>query len=172
MKTIFLIPLFFYVTILTAQNPNDYEETNLVKVGQPAPDFSYINEAGKKVQLSHLQGNVVLLHFFTTWCAPCIREMPMLETEVWDLYKEKKFTVLSFGIGHNDEELNKWASAKKLSFPIYADREKRIYDLYATSYIPRSYIIDENGTIVYALMGYDPVRFAQLTEEINSRLTK
>ena len=49
------------------------------KVGQPAPDFTVTTFGGRTVRMADLKGNVILLNFWATWCAPCRVELPLLE---------------------------------------------------------------------------------------------
>jgi len=50
-----------------------------VKVGEPAPDFTLNLVKGGKVTLADVQGQVVILNFWATWCAPCKKELPILD---------------------------------------------------------------------------------------------
>jgi len=68
---------------------------------QDAIDFSFVNPKGKKTLLSSLQGKVVILNFWGTWCAPCIKEIPKLNALV-DKYKEEPVEFLA--ITTEDEE--------------------------------------------------------------------
>ena len=49
-----------------------------IKVGEPAPDFELTLIDGSKVALHDLRGQVVVLNFWATWCAPCVAELPTL----------------------------------------------------------------------------------------------
>src|SRR5436190_10054069 len=64
--------------------------TTRAKVGENAPDFAGETLSGEKVSLSGEKGKVVLVNFFATWCWPCVKEMPHLEKEVFQKYKDRK----------------------------------------------------------------------------------
>lgn len=85
-KSIFSILIAIYAHFVVAQN---------------AIDFSFVNPKGKKTLLSSLQGKVVMLNFWGTWCAPCIKEIPKLNAFV-DKYKEEPIEFLA--ITTEDEE--------------------------------------------------------------------
>ncbi|TDE27994.1 MULTISPECIES: TlpA family protein disulfide reductase [Flavobacterium] len=164
-KRIILVCLFISLSNTYGQ---DYQKSNVVLEGQQAPNFTIKLEKGKTINLSSLKGKVVLLNFFATWCGPCMVEMPILQQEVWAKYKENKnFVLMSFGRGHSAEEVNLFRDKKKFDFPIYADKDKSVYNLFATQYIPRNYLIDKNGIIVYSSIGYSPEEFEKMKEKIN-----
>jgi peroxiredoxin len=139
------------------------EEGDIVKIGEKAPNFS-ITIDGKPTQLSDLKGKVVLINFFATWCGPCMTELPILQKKVFDKYKEKNnFSLMILGRGHNEAEIEKFVKSKKYTMPFYPDFDKSIYNLYASKFIPRNYIIDKNGIVVYASRGYNPEEFEAMT---------
>jgi peroxiredoxin len=171
MKKIFLIVTLFAFSIGFSQNNVDYMESSLAKLNKSAPEFSFTTNQGKKVNLSDYKGKVILINFFATWCGPCMTEMPFLERDIWNIHKDNSnFILLSFGRDHSQEEVNKFITKKKFTFPIYADKGKLIYDLYASKFIPRNYLIDKNGKIIYASTGYSPEEFQQLKDKINELL--
>src|SRR6266498_1014718 len=50
-----------------------------LKVGQPAPNFELVLVDGNRLHLSDLRGQVVVLNYWATWCAPCPTELPLLD---------------------------------------------------------------------------------------------
>ena len=149
----------------------DYMESSLVKLNQKTPEFSFKTKENKTISLSDYKGKVILINFFATWCGPCLQEMPYLQSGIWDKLKDNpNFIVLSFGRDHSIEEVTKFITAKKFTFPIYADKGKSIYKLFATKYIPRNYLIDQNGTVVYASSGFSMEEFELLKSKINTLL--
>lgn len=151
----------------------DIMETSLVKLNQTVPEFSFTTAEGKTIQFSDYKGKVILINFFATWCGPCLQEMPFLEKEVWNKLKNNpNFVVVSFGRDHSQEEVTQFIKKKNFSWPIYADKGKLIYNLFATKYIPRNYLVDQNGTIVYASTGFTTEEFELLKSKIDSLLKK
>ncbi|WP_298120070.1 TlpA disulfide reductase family protein [Flavobacterium sp.] len=171
MKKLFLIILLGFNSIFGQNQNEEYTNSSLVQINEVAPDFSITTSEGKIVNLSDYKGKVVLINFFATWCGPCMQEMPFIEKDIWNKLKNNKnFTILSIGRDHSQEEINAFIQKKKFTFPIYADKGKAIYNLFATKYIPRNYLIDQNGKVVYTSTGFSTGEFEELKTKINSLL--
>ena len=69
----------------------------IVKVGDQAPDFETTTPDGQKVKLSDLKGKVVMLQFTASWCSVCRKEMPHIESEIWNKHKDNPDFAL-FGV--------------------------------------------------------------------------
>ncbi|MBI2339562.1 MAG: TlpA family protein disulfide reductase [Deltaproteobacteria bacterium] len=100
-------------------------------VGKQAPDFSLKDEKGQKVALSQYRGKVVLLHFWATWCPPCVEEFPSLDRLV-QKFDGAKFALIAVSV---DEE------------GMEAVRE------YGTYRLPESFLIDKNGKVTKKISG-------------------
>jgi len=171
MKKLLLITLF--LTSLNILSQEDYMKSSLVQLNETSPEFSFTTNDGKTVKLSDYKGKVILINFFATWCGPCMKEMPYIQKDLWEkLKKNDTFIILSFGRDHSQEEVNKFIESKKFTFPIFADKDKSIYNLFATKYIPRNYLIDSNGKVIYASTGFSEKEFEELKATINKHLIK
>ena len=139
------------------------QDGSIVLKGQQAPNLTINTDDGKAIKLSDMKGKVVLINFFATWCGPCNMELPVVQEKIWMKYKDNSnFSLLSFGRGHTSAEINEFKAAKKFDFPIYPDKDKSIYGLFASKSIPRNYIVDKTGTVVYASIGYTAEEFEEM----------
>ena len=118
-----------------------------------APDFTLKASTGKNVRLRELQGEVVLINFWATWCGPCRLEMPKLE-QLYRQYQKTGFTLL--GVNLDDNSGNALGMANKLgvSFPILFDKEKQVSKLYKVDAMPMTVLIDRDGKLRYLHRGY------------------
>lgn len=128
--------------------------------GTAAPDFTVSAPDGKLVKLSDLRGKVVVLDFWATWCGPCQRSMPHLE-KVYRAVDGKDVAVLGVCVWDQKPAFDTWAAKNagtKYTFPIAFDPAGSGADNVAKRFnvggIPTQYIIDRDGKVVTALVGY------------------
>ena len=151
---------------------DDAKEGTLTKVGQDVPAFKLTTIDDAKIDIKQLKGTLVLLNFFATWCPPCIAEMPHLEKEIWQKFKKDNFVVIAVGREHSTQELQDFKKKQGLTFPIAPDPKREIFTLFAKQNIPRNYLIDGSGKIIYQSIGYDEKEFKKLIDFIKVQLKK
>ena len=109
-------------------------------------DFTLKDLSGKTWTFSELRGKVVLVNFWATWCPPCRKEMPDLET-LYERFGSKGLVVL----GISDEEAAKvepFIRERKVSFPVLLDPGRKVNDLFVVEGIPKSFVYDREGKLV------------------------
>lgn len=153
-----------------AAAPTEEEQTTLVRAGDPAPDFSVELFDGGTVSLAQLRGKVVLLNFWATWCPPCRQELTRVQSDLIDRFAGRDFVFLPVSRGEEREAVEAFRKQTGYAFPMGLDPERRIYDLYASNFIPRNFLIDRDGRVVVASVGYEPEEFDALVERIRSLL--
>jgi peroxiredoxin len=114
--------------------------------GHSAPDFALLGLDGQQHRLQDFRGKRLILNFWATWCAPCRKEMPLLD-ETYKRLEQSGYLVI--GINQREKESVARAYVKELgiSFPILLDSDVSTsldYDAFA---LPLTYFIDENGII-------------------------
>ena len=149
------------------------EETTYVKVSDPVPEFEFEKSPGKTTNISELKGKTVLVTFFATWCPPCKKELPLIQSDIYNKYKKNpNFEILIFGREHSWEEVTKFKEANKFSMPFYPDPDRKIYSKFAGQYIPRNFLISTEGKVLFSSIGFDEKDFKLLRETIEIQLKK
>lgn len=156
------------VTTATEQQ-DDVEATTLIHAGDMAPDFTVEMLDGSSVTLSKLQGKPTLLIFWATWCPPCREELSHLQEGVIDLFGDK-INVLPISRGEKREVVEGFLDKMGYTFAVGLDGDQSIYRKYATNYIPRCWVIDSKGEVVYAGVGYDEAIAAEVQKELNKAI--
>lgn len=157
-----LITVVAFASSILAQDANTF-----VKVGNQAPDFSITLQDGSVKKLSDLKGKVVWINFFANWCPPCRKELPHLEKEVYNRFKNNKnFEVLVIGREHDWATVNKFKADNNYIIPFYPDAKREIFSKYAKQSIPRNFIIDKEGKIALASIGFNEKEFREIIEKV------
>ncbi len=118
-----------------------------------AHDFSLSTLDGKQASLNDYRGKVVLLNFWATWCAPCRKEMPSIQT-LWDRYKDQDLVVLAVSEDDGErEQITKFIRKINVNFPILLDHDLKIGDSYMLPGLPTTYLIGRDGTVAATIVG-------------------
>jgi cytochrome c biogenesis protein CcmG, thiol:disulfide interchange protein DsbE len=120
-----------------------------VAAGAIAADFKLKDLGGSTISLSSLRGKVVFLNVWATWCEPCRREMPSIESLYEEFRQDKNLVVLavsqdSVGRGAVDSYIRK----SGFKFTVLLDPANAVGEAYNVSGIPETFIIARNGRIV------------------------
>ncbi len=151
----------------------DAAKSTLVKVGHQVPSFDFIEANGQEKSHADLKGKVIMINFFATWCAPCLKELPHVQSDIFDQYKDHpEFKLLVIGREHTTDELVKFKRAKGYTFSLIADPKREIYSKFAGQFIPRNFLIDRDGTIIYSSVGFKEDEFKELKNILEEQLKK
>ena len=104
--------------------------------------------SGEAVPLSALQGEVVVVHFWASWCGPCRRELPKLDLLNAEISK-KGGRVLAISIDEQRENVNRFARAHGLRLAIVHDGPAGLAHALDIRQLPFTVIVDRNGDLAY-----------------------
>jgi peroxiredoxin len=120
-----------------------------------APDFTLNSNSGENLRLSEFRGEVVMINFWASWCAPCLQEMPLLD-ELYSQYQPMGFTILGVNVEEDSTQAKKMLKDSPVTFPVLFDNESEVSKLYKVVAMPSTVLVDRDGNVRYLHKGYKP----------------
>ena len=159
-------PILIMVTLLLGSEPD--ERGFIVNIGDMAPDFTMEYITGEKVTLSDLRDKIVVLQFTASWCSVCRLEMPHLEKDVWQAFKDKG--VILIGVDRDEplETVVQFQKEMKTTYPLALDPGADIFGLFADkkSGVTRNIVIDQKGKIVFLTRLFEEQEYQAMIQVI------
>lgn len=147
----------------------------IVRVGDIAPEMELELTDGQKVKLSDLRGKVVMLQFTASWCGVCRKEMPFIESDIWQKHKANPNFAL-YGIDRDEpvETVKAFAEKTGVTYPLALDPGADHFAKYADrkAGITRNVLVDKEGKIVMLTRLYNEEEFASLCKKIDEMLAE
>lgn len=119
---------------------------------QLAPAFTVKTLDGGRFSLDQMQGRVVLVDFWATWCAPCMKELPQLKKIAHD-FTGQPLTILSVSWDEDEGTWRDFVRKNQMTWPQYRDTDHRIARLFGVEGIPSYFTIDTNGVLTTEMLG-------------------
>ncbi len=128
-----------------------YSGSRPPRIGVAAPDFT-LHDSNHTVTLSQFRGQVVVLNFWATWCAPCVEEVPSL-VEMQQRMKAKGITVLAVSVDVDDSNYRQFVKDHSVNLLTMRDGDQKTNALYGTFKFPETYVIDRSGVVRRKFIG-------------------
>jgi len=117
------------------------------------PNLSIADRAGARVDLSKLEGKLTIIHFWATWCPPCVEEVPAL-SRFWEQYgKRGDIALYAISVDKDWKTIDAFNAKNPNRLPLYIDNGAAAAKRFGTIQYPETYIVNRNGRVVERVPG-------------------
>lgn len=125
----------------------------IITNGDRAPEFRLQAPDGKSFSLSNFRGKVVMVHFWATWCPPCVEELPLL-AKLYPELSGNDFEMLAISVDEGGANaVRTFMQQNNLHVPVLLNPDRSVASLYGTYKFPETYIVDRLGVVRYKVIG-------------------
>lgn len=157
---------------MSAQAQNNLNRGYKVKVGDQAPKIDFKLLDGQIINNENIKGKVVVFQFTASWCSVCIKEMPHLEKEVWQRFKEDNFLLIGVDLMEDLDVVKEFILNTEVTYPFTIDSDGSFFESFTLpkAGVTRNIVLDQEGKISFLTRLYNEKEFAQMIEHINQLL--
>jgi thiol-disulfide isomerase/thioredoxin len=141
--------------VVTASNPK----------ARPAPDLALAADTGSTIRLSELQGRVVVLDFWASWCVPCRRSFPVLDA-LQKQFRDRGLTVVAVNVDEQRRDADQFLEKRPHAMAVAFDPQGGAAKAFGLKGMPSTVLIDRHGDIRFTHMGYTEKSLDQFRSEI------
>ena len=135
-----------------------------------APELPIFDRQGKKVDMAKEKGRIVVIHFWATWCPPCVDEIPEL-SKFWEPYKGRKDIVLyAVSVDKDWKTIDDFNARHPNSLTFLRDPDSATAKRFGTTQFPETYIANRAGRVIFRVQGAIQWRDSEVKEKIRQLL--
>jgi len=150
---IIVIAVLAVVGALFLFGQNGGQRVRIVQEGDRAPEFQLPSLDGRTVNLSSYRGKVVMVHFWATWCPPCVEEIPTLE-RLYRAYFGKDIEILAVSVDEGGAgAVGQFMQKNRLALPVLLNTDQSVARAYGTFKFPETYLVDREGIVRRKIIG-------------------
>lgn len=162
----------FFMFCINSFSQNNINRGYKVNVGDIAPKINLELLDGRSVTNESLIGKVVVIQFTASWCSVCMKEMPHLEKEVWQRFKDNDFILIGVDLKENLDVVKNFIKNTKVTYPFTIDKDGSFFESFTLpkAGVTRNIVIDKSGKISFLTRLFDKEEFQQMIEHIDQLL--
>ena len=163
---------FLLLMFISVDAQNNINRGYKVEVGDQAPKINLTLLNGQVINNENINGKVVVFQFTASWCSVCIKEMPHLEKEVWQRFKDDNFLLIGVDLMEELEVVKEFILKTEVTYPFSIDRDGSFFELFTLpkAGVTRNIVIDKSGEISFLTRLYEEHEFAQMIKHIEKLL--
>ena len=163
-----VLSFIFFLLSLNSFSQNNMNRGYKVKVGDVAPEINLKLLDGQLVTNESLIGKVVVIQFTASWCSVCIKEMPHLEKEVWQRFKDDDFIFIGVDLKEELEVVEEFIQKTKVTYPFTIDKDGSFFESFTLpkAGVTRNIVLDKSGKISFLTRLFDQKEFQEMIEHI------
>ena len=138
--------------------------------GKAAPDFTLPLKQGS-ISLSQYKGKVVYIDFWASWCIPCRKSFPWMNS-MEQKYSGKGLKIITINLDKKEKAVEKFLKRYPAKFAVAYDPAGKTAEAYNVKGMPSSYLIDRSGNIIYTHIGFRASNKSELGGKIKAALAK
>lgn len=124
------------------EEPEEY-----LSIGDKIPSFSLMLSNGDSLSSNDLLGRSTYIVLFTTQCADCRAELPIIDAFYREHSKRHGFNMLCIAREETQEQIETFWREKNLTMPYAPQNDRKVFNLFASQGVPRIYIYNEEGRV-------------------------
>ena len=118
-----------------------------------APELPIFDKSGKKTDLAKQKGKIFIVHFWATWCPPCVEEIPAL-SRFWDKYRTREDVELyAVSVDKDWKTIDDFMAKNPSTIPLFHDPGAATAKRFGTTQYPETYIINDKGRVLFRVQG-------------------
>ncbi len=117
-----------------------------------APEFELTDTQGKVHRLSEYRGRVVVVNFWSVWCAPCRKEMPAMQ-RAWEQVRDRDVLFLGVNFEDRPDQVAQFFTKISVDFPILLGGDRAMLKSWSVKGLPTTFVIDAQGRLRYQVVG-------------------
>lgn len=166
MSSIFLMTLFLFTSCINDDEPDGGN----ISINDTLPQFAVVMNNGETVNTQSFLGKIGIIMFFNTNCQDCRKELPVIQ-QLWDIYNEDDdLKIVAISREEGEDEILEYWNENSLNLPFSPQNNRDVYSLFAKSIIPRIYISNQEGKVIFMSGDEDMPTLDMLVETIETLL--
>lgn len=146
---------------------SELQDEDKVTVGDRLPSFSVMLNDGRLFSPDSVKGRILCLTFFNTSCPDCQKELPVVQ-QTSDLFADSTVCFVCISREENQASVSAYWQRNGLTMPYSVQEDRAVYSLFASSRIPRIYVVDRNQTVRFVFTDNPMATRDELVKAIKS----